>query len=419
MVARIRSGRNIRGALNYNENKVTQGMAACIYAGNFVRLAEQLTYHEKLQRFEKLNRQNSNVRTNTIHISLNFHADDNLNSEKLTSIACAYMDQIGFGRQPYLVYEHFDAAHHHIHIVSNLVAKGGKRIDIHNIGRKESEFARQKIEDQFDLVRASEKQHTQRSIPNPVDLTKPFYGKSETKKSISNVVSAVMRSYRYTSIPEYNAVLKQFNIVAIQGSEGSRMRLRNGLLYSFLDSKGNQVGIPIKASSLYGKPTMVNLEKQFKLNAALRTPYKDRVKGVIDDILKGPSPKSIQIFIKELIQKGVYPVIRQNAEGRIYGLTYIDNSTRCVFNGSDLGKPYTAKGILERLNEAPRPEALSIPSFSDQRDTATADYQTGHETNAKTSGDLLKDLASAEQLDYSGSNPITRRRRKKRKRRSL
>jgi len=36
MVCKVRSGKNIRGALNYNENKVKEGVAQCIGAANFV-----------------------------------------------------------------------------------------------------------------------------------------------------------------------------------------------------------------------------------------------------------------------------------------------------------------------------------------------------------------------------------------------
>ncbi len=36
-------------------------------------------------------------------------------------------------------------------------------------------------------------------------------------------------------------------------------------------------------------------------------------------------------------------------EGPIYGITYVDFKTKCVFNGSDLGKEYGAKAILERF----------------------------------------------------------------------
>ena len=57
------------------------------------------------------------------------------------------MEKIGFGEQPYLTYQHFDAGHPHIHIVSVKVRADGSRIDTQNIGRNQSEKARKEIEE--------------------------------------------------------------------------------------------------------------------------------------------------------------------------------------------------------------------------------------------------------------------------------
>jgi hypothetical protein len=40
-------------------------------------------------------------------------------------------------------------------------------------------------------------------------------------------------------------------------------------------------------------------------------------------------------------------ILRKSNEGQLYGITYVDHKTRCVFNGSSLGKEYSAKGIQE------------------------------------------------------------------------
>ncbi len=201
------------------------------------------------------------------------------------------MDKIGFGNQPYLVYEHKDAAHPHVHIVTTNIRDDGKRIDIHNIGRNQSETARKEIEKEFGLVKAESKKKDQKEFIHPIDVKKVVYGKSETKRSISNVVGMVTRTYKYTSLPELNAVLKPFNVIADRGKEGSAMHENKGLIYSLIDDKGNKVGIPIKASSIYGKPTLAFLEKQFRLNEALRKPHKNRLKQAIDEAFQSGSQR--------------------------------------------------------------------------------------------------------------------------------
>lgn len=418
MVAKIRSGKNIKGVLNYNENKVKEGLAECISAGNFVRQPGKLTFIDKLQRFEKLNLQNPNVKMNTIHISLNFDPSDILDKDSLTEIAKAYMIKIGFGKQPYLVYQHFDAAHPHIHIVSNLVVKDGKRIDIHNIGRNESEVARKAIELDFGLLKAEERKPTKEFFMKPVLLDKAHYGMSETKRSISNIVTSVVRSYKYTSLPELNAVLNQYNIIADSGKEGTMMNKKKGLVYSILDGKGNKIGVPIKASSIYGKPTISNLEKQFKLNEALRSPYKERIKNALDQFFTMEKIPSLANFREWLSRRNVDVVLRQNHEGRIYGLTFIDNQNKVVFNGSDLGKQYSAKAIMERLADVRKSSSTKISTTKGRHTESATDVPAKNQSGA----DLpkpIKDLISAEENPQGVDPALMRRRRRKRKGRSL
>lgn len=72
------------------------------------------------------------------------------------------------------------------------------------------------------------------------------------------------------------------------------------------------------------------------------------MKNAIDlALLKQPS-HSLQSLIATLEKEGIYTVRRETTAGMVYGLTFLDHKTRCVFNGSDLGKPYSAKGLQER-----------------------------------------------------------------------
>lgn len=102
------------------------GKAECLYAHNFLKEANALNFYEKLERFQALIYLNKRATTNTIHISLNFGVNEKIEKEILKEIATVYMDKIGFGQQPYLVYQHSDAGHPHIHIVSTNIQKDGK-----------------------------------------------------------------------------------------------------------------------------------------------------------------------------------------------------------------------------------------------------------------------------------------------------
>jgi hypothetical protein len=104
MVAVIKTGHSISRILNYNENKCKEGLAACIYAANYPAEAEQLSFKNKLNRLVNQVALNENVTRNSVHISLNFGPTDNISKEQLKEIADTYMQKIGFGDQPYLVY---------------------------------------------------------------------------------------------------------------------------------------------------------------------------------------------------------------------------------------------------------------------------------------------------------------------------
>ncbi|WP_423147867.1 relaxase/mobilization nuclease domain-containing protein [Rubrolithibacter danxiaensis] len=351
MVAVIKTGHSIYRIFNYNENKVKEGAAECIGAGNYPIDVDKMNLHMKLNRLLKQAELNQNVSRNSVHISLNFDASDSgLSKERLMEIAETYMQKIGFGQQPYLVYQHYDAGHPHIHVVSIKVREDGSRINTQNIGRNQSEAARKEIEKSFGLVVADERKRKQAFELKPVDVRKVQYGRTEMKRAITNVLDAVLDTYKYTSLPELNAVLKQYNIAAERGSENSRVYINRGLVYRVLDEQGNPIGVPIKASDFYSRPTLKFLEEKFPGNELKRIPYKARVKNAIDMALLSKK-LSLQELVTVLEKQGIHTILRQNESGLIYGITYVDHQTKCVFNGSALGKTYSAKAVQERCSQ--------------------------------------------------------------------
>ena len=267
MVAKIESGKSIIGALNYNERKVKAGKAKLIMAQLYPKESRFLNFDDKLFRLTDLAARNARAKTNTVHLSLNFDLTENLNEEKLCQIAEAYMEKIGFGQQPFLAYQHFDAGHNHIHILTTNIDADGTRISLHNIGKLKSEPARKAIEQEYGLVKAEDQA---RSIANQKNAKPLIYGATDTKRAISNIVSHVSQAYKFTSLAEFNAVLAGYNVVADRGPKATVMFEHGGLRYWALDDQGNKTGVPQKASSLYKKPTLKLLGERFKLNEYLK-----------------------------------------------------------------------------------------------------------------------------------------------------
>lgn len=417
------SGKDINGALHYNEHKVQQGKAKCIQANLFLKKVGALTMYDKVNRFMDLTVRNRRTKTNTVHISLNFAQGERLEDALLRKVASSYMDKIGFGNQPFLVYRHDDAAHPHIHIVTTNIQENGKRIPLHNIGRNQSEKARKEIERDYGLVKAEGRRKQVEKSIRPVDVAKAVYGKSETRRSISHVVRTVTTSYKYASLPELNSALRQFNVMAYRGTPQSKMYANKGLLYSLIDDQGNRMGIPVKASALYGKPTMAFLEKQYELNKALRKPHREKLKATLDKALQHPEIFTPAALIYHLQRQGVYASFRTNPDGRTYGVTFVDNRTKTVFKGSDLGKMYGAKGILEKLSSAKKEDSAKPahfrPGYTDRFQAKDPDEQTPETNTGKMN--ILTDLLQTEQAAIFSPEATfsKKKRRRKRKGKSL
>jgi hypothetical protein len=413
MVAKVSCGKSIKGAIAYNENKVAEGKATCIHSSGFGIDANELSSQEKARRFQRRFDLNKKVKTNTVHISLNFDKSESLTKEKLSLISDRYMELLGFAGQPYLVYQHTDAAHPHVHIVTTNIKETGQRIDLHNIGKVKSEYARKLVEAEFNLVKAENMGKSESIFPV---LAQAAYGKTETKRAISNVVRAVVKSYKYSSLIELNVVLKQFKVTADRGYEGTRMFERKGLVYSILDSNGKKIGIPIKASAIYGSPTLKYLEKQFALNNVLKRKSADGLKKKIDDSISHYGATNLTQLKNILTRYDVTVVQRENADGRLYGITYVDKELKVIFNGSDLGKGYSAKGLMEKM----APEQINSPQITlkeEPSQTMTGDHQRLNEIE---SPDWLKSLLSSDKLDYSNpSHQFKKKKRRRNKGRSL
>ena len=431
MVAVIKVGHSLHRILAYNENKVKEGVAECIGAENYPLNADEMSLKIKLGYLLKRIELNENVKRNSVHISLNFDPSEaHLSKERLMEIAKVYMQKLGFGEQPYLIYQHHDAGHPHIHIVTTNIQSEGNRIDLHHLGIRKSEPARKEIEKMFCLVVADAHARREAIRLKPIEVKKVQYGRTETKRAITNVLDAVLSKYHYTSLPELNAVLKQYNVLADRGSEHSRIFQGGGLVYRILNEDGKPVGIPIKASDFYDKPTLKFLEGKYSLNDVKRQPFKSRVKNEIDRLFIGKTP-TLDELVKGLERKGIHVALRRSDTGLIYGITYVDHQTKSVFNGSAIGKQYSAKAIQERcgFKEAIKPELVLQPGRKTETlvpvaraakpdiTTASHDYNSTTATIHATS--LLDTLIQPEQAADYVPGQLKKKSRKKKKRKNI
>lgn len=390
----------------YNERKVEQGQARLLLASGFGVEIERLNTLAKIGRFAKLTDLNTRSKLNAVHVVLAFDPSEKPPVEVLQKLSMDYMEGIGFGDQPFLVYQHFDAAHPHLHVVTTPIQADGKRISLHNLGRDKSEPLRVELEQRYGLVKAKGMDRSRPFAVLPLDIELARYGERPLKRSIANVVGSVLRDYRFESLGGFNAVLRRFGVMAEPGAEGSKMEAHQGLVYSLVDGDGKRVGLPIKASSLGGRPTLARLEARFVGSKVHLQKLRPLVREKVDRVLARGKALDRSVFAEELAKLGLDLVVRHAADGRVFGVTFVDHGLKCAVNGSSLGKGYSAAGLKHVLGVLPSKELGVVQD---------AQVGIGLGDSGRSSGLVFGNPLEVllEKADYHEPPLMARRRRKK------
>jgi hypothetical protein len=415
MVAKISSGSLLYSVLAYNQTKVDERMAMVIFTNRMIEpKTGEYDIAVCMRSFEPYLLANQRTEKPVLHISINPDPNDKLSEEQLSEIAQTYMDKMGYGDQPFIVYKHEDIDRHHIHIVSLRVDENGRKLD-HNFEYKKSMNICRALELQYGLVPADQKQRQESTPLKAVD-----YEKGDVKRQVANVIRPVAQGYHFQSLKEYKALLSFYNVHVEEVRGEVKGKQYRGLVYSALNSTGEKVGNPFNASS-FGKSVGIDaLEKRIEKSVEIirHRGLKDHSKKAIVSALKSCSNRSS--FEKELAKKGITVLFRENEQGRIYGATFIDHDQKTVFNGSRLGKEFSAN-VFNDLFRVPL-EKVEHTKQEAGKETFTSEGEQ-FEPSVRQPNDpesILGGLLSVfipETGGYNGDNHPTIRKRKKRKRR--
>ena len=370
MVAKISIGSSLYGVLAYNAQKVNAGEGKLLATNRVFDGGDgRMDTARLLQDFCNCMPENVRTRNTVIHISLNPHPDDRLTDIELEDIAREYMEEMGYGSQPYMVFKHEDIDRHHLHIVSLRVDTDGKCLDnAFNFHR--SKRITQMLEEKYQLLPAERKRGEIREAARKIDI-----GKGDVKKQIVSVLFSVATRYRFQTMGEYRALLSLYNIHVEETRGKVGEREYHGLVYSATDDKGNKVGNPFKAS-LFGKSTgYAAIEKRLSLSK----------KQIVEKKFTEPTKRAVfqalgetyhrDKFVSLLKEKGIDTVLRLTDEGRIYGATFIDHRTGCVLNGSRMGKELSANALQEYFT-LPYTDEKPIPFTLHPEETVQKEFVT-------------------------------------------
>ncbi|WP_417203021.1 conjugal transfer protein MobB [Barnesiella intestinihominis] len=359
MVAKISVGNSLYGALAYNGEKINEAKGRLLTTNRIYNDGTgTMDIHRAMEDFLALMPVRSKVEKPVVHISLNPHPDDILTDTELQDIAREYLEKMGFGNQPYLVFKHEDIDRHHLHIVTVRVDENGRSIDTRNNFYRSKQIICE-LERKYGLRDAERKNRRLDTLLHKVDASA-----GDVKKQAGNIVKAISGQYRFQTMGEYRALLSLYNMTVEEAHGNVRGREYHGLVYSVTDDKGNKVGNPFK-SSLFGKS--VGYEVVQKKFARSKQEIKDRkladmTKRTVLSVLEGTYDK--EKFVATLKGKGIDTVLRYTEEGRIYGATFIDHRTGCVLNGSRMGKELSANALQEHFTlpyAGQPPIPLSVP----------------------------------------------------------
>lgn len=340
MVAKISLGNSLYGALVYNGEKINKEKGRLLDTNKiFNDGTGTVNIHRAFEDFKRWMPANSKAEKTMMHISLNPHPDDRLSDVDFAQLAHEYMEKMGFGDMPYLVFKHEDIDRHHIHIVALRVRPDGTCISDRNNFYKSKDICRE-LEKKYGL-KPAERQKITADMP-----IKKIDPNGDIKRQVANTVKMVGMRYRFQTIGEYNAILSLYNIRCEQTDSRVNGREYHGLVYFATDGDGKTIATPFKASRLGKFASRTAIDSRFEK-------AKDKIevaptKRNVDDVLANAADKSD--FIAKLKSRNIDVVFRYTDEGRIYGVTFIDHGTMTVLNGSRLGKEFSANAINDRFN---------------------------------------------------------------------
>jgi hypothetical protein len=375
-------------AVNYNEKKVKQGTAGLVYFENFGNLQDrtEIAKEEFKKYLQNYSARNTKIKNPVFHATCSCKGRE-LTHAQLKEMALEIMQQLGYGENPILIYEHHDTRNNHVHIVSSRVGISGK-----------------KIKDNFEGKKANH-------ILNAILNREPH---QEFNLHLNNALT-----YQFGTQAQF-ALLMEVNGYKTQKKEGQFIFFKHG------EKQGS-----IALSDIDKKITIdENAERNIKQTKAIVYKYRKQYSGVLrsnhDNRFTTEQKKFESDLTNVLKQKFGLDFIFFTAKDKDkpYGYTIIDHRNREVHKGSDIlkldylitdfvvkeHKDFTTADIeiRELQNKKNSPSYEFYKTLSEENKTA---YVVGENTsnNKIQLGDLFEDFIRELEKENYESNGRARK----------
>lgn len=341
MVAKISIGNSLYGALVYNGEKLNKEKGKLISSNKIYNDGSgSLDIRRAFEDFKRWIPAHTRTERPMMHISLNPHPDDRLTDAQFSQLADDYMKMMGFVNVPFIVFKHEDIDRYHLHIVALRVDTDGRCISDKNNFYKNKKVCRE-LEKKYGL-KVAEREKV--SPDTPITKVDP---NGDIKRQVQNTVKLVGMRWQFQSIGEYNAILGLYNVRCEMTDGKVNGREYHGLVYFATDDNGNTIATPLKASRLGKFASRTAIEGKFERD-------KEKIdikptKRLVSDAMSAATDKDD--FIAKLKEKDIDLVLRYNADGRLYGATFVDHNNHVVLNGSRLGREFSANALNLWFND--------------------------------------------------------------------
>lgn len=402
MIAKISATENLAGALGYNFKKVERGDAEVLLASGLYQITSgEYKMEDVLRDMQALIPSPCRTKKMVFHCSLNPHPDERLSDDTLVALASEYMQALGYGGQPYIVFKHHDIEREHIHIVSLRINEQGEKIN-DRFEKRRSKRITDALEQKYGLIPSTP---TKEQVLQKTSAKKSLDEAVENRKvKVEKVLRAVLAHYKFASLGEFNAVLKGYHLTAEEVKTEIRGKRYDGLVYLLTDGEGRKESMPIAASELGRGLGHVAITNHMKRSKALLKAEVSKVRQRVLIAMR-TSPTSEDALRLALEKQNLRVVLRQNKAGRLFGITFIDDMAGIALNASRLGKGYSANLFAQYLHEPSNNPFLDEARYPTRLGGRTEDLERTRDFSPKSSEDF-SESSHLSQESTEGDNPI-------------
>lgn len=314
--------------VRYNEKKIDSGKGELMLMKNFPSFINEESNSEEVRNYLRSISKSDRVKKPQFHAVISSRFQEQT-KEQLTETAEKFMDEMGYGKQPFLVIFHSDTENNHVHIVSTRVNKKSGR----------------KINDSYEKLKA------QKALAK---VQKQIFGISH-ESTLNKLLS-----YRFASINQLETLLNRngFRVATNKANENSIDLLKNGVIQKTLDIE----------KILFQDSDDLSRKKQIKaINSKYREICSPKVFKVEDNrkfegLFEKQADSTPKIEFESEMQKkmrdvfGIDIVFHHKDFKKPFGCTIIDHKTGSVFKGSEIFKmnemfEFTENTIDKRMFE--------------------------------------------------------------------